>query len=161
MDRLAAGRDGARGLAARVERVLALVVLRLVRRGLDAGADVGPRAVVEGLLLAPEDVRVGVLVEVRSNLFTVFSSSSSNAHTCCTYQVIGEGRNLLDPADSDIVDALVLTLLEEGVVDLACKRKPTSIRHTTNALLQDIPVHRIWRRTFSGATIVSGWASGM
>ena len=68
VDRLAAGRDGARGLAARVERVLALVVLRLVGRGLDARADVSPRAVVERLLLAPEDVRVGVLVEVGRDL---------------------------------------------------------------------------------------------
>ena len=48
---LAASSDGARRLAAGVERVLALVVLRLVRGGEDAGADVRPRAVVHRLLL--------------------------------------------------------------------------------------------------------------
>ena len=68
VDRLATGRDGARRLAARVQRVLALVVLRLVRGSEDTRADVGPCAVVEWLLLAPEDVRVRVLVEVRGEL---------------------------------------------------------------------------------------------
>lgn len=68
VDRLAAGRDRARGLAARVKRVLALVVLRLVRGGHDARADVRPRAVVQRLLLAPEDVRVRVFVEVGREL---------------------------------------------------------------------------------------------
>lgn len=69
VDRLAAGRDRARGLAARVKRVLALVVLRLVRGGHDARADVCPRAVVQGLLLAPEDVRVRVFVEMGRELW--------------------------------------------------------------------------------------------
>ena len=68
MDRLAAGRDGARGLAARVKRVLALMVLGLVRGGQNARANVGPGAVVERLLLTPEDIRVGVLVEVGGEL---------------------------------------------------------------------------------------------
>ena len=68
VDRLATSRDGARRLTSGVQRVLALVVLRLVRRGEDTGADVGPRAVVKRLLLAPEQVRVGVLVEVRGDL---------------------------------------------------------------------------------------------
>ena len=59
---LAAGGDGAGGLAPGVVRVLAPVVLRLVRGGQDARPDVRPRAVVQRLLLAPEDVgvRVGV-----------------------------------------------------------------------------------------------------
>lgn len=68
MDRLAASRDGARGLAASVERVLALVVLGLVGSSQDARADIGPGTVVERLLLAPKDVRVGILVEVGSEL---------------------------------------------------------------------------------------------
>ena len=66
--RLAAGRDGARGLAARVERVLALVVLRLICGGEDAGRDIAPCTVVERLLLAPKNVRIRVLVEVGSDL---------------------------------------------------------------------------------------------
>ena len=75
--RLAAGRDGARGLAARVERVLALVVLRLVRGGEDAGRDIAPCTVVERLLLAPENVRVGVLVKVRRDLRVIISTAST------------------------------------------------------------------------------------
>ena len=68
MDRLATSRDGARRLAAGVERVLALVVLRLIGGGEDAGRDIAPCTVVERLLLAPENVRVGVLVKVRGQL---------------------------------------------------------------------------------------------
>ena len=68
VNRLATGRNRARRLAAGVQRVLALVVLRLVRGGQDTRADVRPRAVVERLLLAPKDVRVGILVEVVSEL---------------------------------------------------------------------------------------------
>ena len=68
VNRLATGRDRARRLAAGVQRVLALVVLRLVGRSEDAGRDVCPGTVVEGLLLAPEKVGVGVLVEVRGDL---------------------------------------------------------------------------------------------
>ena len=68
VDGLATSCDGARRLAAGVERVLALVVLGLVGGSQDARADVSPRAVVEGLLLAPEDIRVGVFVKVRSEL---------------------------------------------------------------------------------------------
>jgi hypothetical protein len=65
---LAARGDGARGLAPGVKRVLALVVLRLARRGVDARADVAPGAVVQRLLLAPEQAGVGILVEVGCNL---------------------------------------------------------------------------------------------
>ncbi len=68
VDRLAASRDGARGFATRVQRVLALVVHSLVGGSEDAGRNIAPCAVVERLLLAPEDVGVGVLVEVRRNL---------------------------------------------------------------------------------------------
>lgn len=37
-----------------------------------------------------------------------------------TYEVVWEGRDLLDAADNHIVDALLLALLEERVVHLAC-----------------------------------------
>ena len=69
VDGLTTSRDRARRLAAGVERVLALVVLRLVRGGQDAGPDVGPRAVVERLLLAPEQIGVRVLVEMGCKLW--------------------------------------------------------------------------------------------
>ena len=65
---LAAGGDGAGGLAPGVVQVLAPVVLRLVRGGQDARPDVRPRAVVERLLLAPEDVGVRVRVQMRRDL---------------------------------------------------------------------------------------------
>ena len=44
-----------------------------------------------------------------------------------THEIVGEGRDLLNPADHDIVDTLVLTLLEESVVDLACEDMSTSL----------------------------------
>ena len=37
-----------------------------------------------------------------------------------THQVVRERRDLLDAADDDVLDALILALLEEGVVHLAC-----------------------------------------
>lgn len=75
--RLATSRDGARRLAAGVERVLALVVLRLICGGEDAGRDIAPCTVVERLLLAPENVRVGVLVKVRRDLRGIISTAST------------------------------------------------------------------------------------
>ena len=53
---------------ARVVRVFALVMLRAVCSGQDAGADVCPGAAVERLLLTPNQLRVRVLVEVRREL---------------------------------------------------------------------------------------------
>ena len=35
-----------------------------------------------------------------------------------TYQVVGEGRDLLEPADNNVVDTTVLTFLQQRVVDL-------------------------------------------
>ena len=102
MDCLATSRDGARRLTSGVQRVLALVVLRLVCRGEDTGADVGPRAIVEGLLLAPDDgLGVGVVVEVVLELLP------------------GEGVELLDAGEGDVVDLVVGAVLVEGGVDLA------------------------------------------
>lgn len=37
-----------------------------------------------------------------------------------THKVVGEGRELLDPADGNVLDTLLLTLLEQRVVHLAC-----------------------------------------
>lgn len=65
---LAARCDGARRLAPGVERVLALVVHRLRRRGVDPRPDVAPRAVVQWLLLAPQQACVRVCVKVRGDL---------------------------------------------------------------------------------------------
>ena len=127
VNRLATGRDRTRGLAAGVQRVLALVVLRLVRGGQDTRADVRPRAVVERLLLTPEDVRVGVLVEMCRELDSEVSCSELSIMGRVTHEIVGEGRDLLEPADHDVVDALVLALLEESVVDLTCNGCQTSL----------------------------------
>ena len=75
--RLATSRDGARRLAAGVERVLALVVLRLICGGEDTRRDIAPCTVVKRLLLAPENVRVGVLVKVRRDLRGIISTAST------------------------------------------------------------------------------------
>ena len=77
VDGLATSRDGARRLAAGVERVLALVVLRLICGGENAGRDIAPCTVVERLLLAPQNVRVGVLVKVRRDLRGIVSTAST------------------------------------------------------------------------------------
>lgn len=69
----AASSDGARRWTASVRGVLALVVLCLVGRSQDAGRNVCPSAVVEGFLLTPEEVSLGVLVEVRSELKRICS----------------------------------------------------------------------------------------
>ena len=45
------------------------MVLSVVRSSEDTRSDIGPRAVIEGLFLAPEKVGVGVLVEVGRELF--------------------------------------------------------------------------------------------
>ena len=121
VNRLAASRDGARGFAARVERVLALVVHCLVRRGLDAGADVCPGAVVEGLLLAPQKVGVGVLVEVGRELFGVTSVSKpvlSRQGEEATHLIVRERRDLFQARDDNVVVALLVTLRKESLVDL-------------------------------------------
>ena len=38
-----------------------------------------------------------------------------------TDQIVGERGELFNSADRHIVDALILTLLDEGVVDLTCR----------------------------------------
>lgn len=38
-----------------------------------------------------------------------------------TDQIVGERGELFDPANHHVVDALVLTLLDEGMIDLTCR----------------------------------------
>ena len=66
---LATSGDGTGGRTAGDQWPLALVVFRLAGGSLDAGRGVRPGAVVERLLLAPQNVGVGVLVEVRRELY--------------------------------------------------------------------------------------------
>ena len=102
MGRLEARSDGGGGVAASVHDVLAVVVVGLVEEGFDAGLDEAPGAGVEGLLLAPDDgLGVGVVVEVVLELLP------------------GEGVELLDAGEGDVVDLVVGAVLVEGGVDLA------------------------------------------
>lgn len=54
------------------------------------------------------------------------SAACSSVEVEDTYEVVREGRDLLDPADHDVVDALVLALLEQRVVHLACTSRRIS-----------------------------------
>jgi hypothetical protein len=65
---LATGGDGAIWRTTSIGRIFAFVVSRLVGSREDAWANVSPSAVVERLLLAPEQLRVRVLIKVRSHL---------------------------------------------------------------------------------------------
>jgi hypothetical protein len=66
MLRLASRRHRARGITPSIDRRTALMMLRLVRDCLQAGRIVRPRSVVQRLLLAPQQVRVRVAVQMRS-----------------------------------------------------------------------------------------------
>lgn len=85
------------------------MMLGLAGGGVDARADIAPRAIVERLLLAPEQAGVGVLVEMRRD------------------KVVGEGRDLLDAADRDVLDAAFLTGLEECKIDLTWKQEQVNV----------------------------------
>ena len=101
MGRLETRSDRGGGVAASVHDVLAVVVVGLVEEGFDAGLDEAPGAGVEGLLLAPDDgLGVGVVVEVVLELLP------------------GEGVELLDAGEGDVVDLVVGAVLVEGGVDL-------------------------------------------
>jgi hypothetical protein len=76
------------------------VVLSLAHGRLNTGLNVGPRSVVDRLLLHPVSGRVGVAVEVRGD------------------EVVGEGRELLDTRDGNVLEAALFALGEEGVVNL-------------------------------------------
>jgi hypothetical protein len=98
VDILAAGRRRRARVAAGVEGRPVGVVLRVLEDGVQPWLDVRPRAGVEGLLLAPLDVGVGEAVDVGRD------------------EVVREGRDLLDTGKDDVLDAAVLTLLQQGLV---------------------------------------------
>ena len=81
------------------------MMLCLTRGGVDARTDITPSTVVEGFLLTPDQVGVGILVEVGGD------------------QVVGERRELFDTTDGDVFETSLFTGLGEGKVDLACKRR--------------------------------------
>jgi hypothetical protein len=76
------------------------MMLGLASGSVDARASVAPRAVIKRLLLAPEQAGIGILIKVGRD------------------KVIGEGRDLLNAADGDVLNATLLTGLEEGKVNL-------------------------------------------
>lgn len=77
------------------------MVLGLVEQGLDTGLREAPGTRVERLLLAPDDrLGVGVLVQVLAELLP------------------GEGVELLDTREGDVVDLVVRAVLVQGSVDL-------------------------------------------
>ena len=93
--------DGGARVTASVHDVLAVVVLGLVEQGLNARLRETPGTSVERLLLAPDDgLGVGVLVEVLAELLP------------------GEGVELLDTGEGDVVDLVVGAVLVQGGVDL-------------------------------------------
>jgi len=74
--------------------VFARMMLGSVGSGKDTWPNVCPGAIVEGFLLAPKDICIGVCIKVRYN------------------QIIRERRNLFHSADCYILDAFFLTLLK-------------------------------------------------
>lgn len=94
--------DGSAGVAAGVHDVFPIVVLGVIEESLDTGLREAPGAGVEGLLLGPDDgLGVGVHVEVLLELLP------------------GEGVELLDTREGDVVDLVILAVLVKGGVDLA------------------------------------------
>lgn len=101
VDGLQTGSHGGTGSATSVHDVAAVVVLGRVQQGLDTGLGVRPGTGVERLLLAPHNVLgVGVAVKVLLQLSP------------------REGVQLLNTGDGGVADALGLTVLSEGSVDL-------------------------------------------
>jgi hypothetical protein len=88
--------------------VLAVVILGLVEQSLDTGLREAPGTSVQRLLLAPDDgLGVGVLVQVLAELLP------------------GEGVELLDTGERDVVDLVVSTVLVQGGVDLSSTQNDT------------------------------------
>ena len=91
---LAAGGNGASGITSGIERILALVVLRLAGSGVDPRTDIRPCSIVQRFLLAPQQRSVGVLVQVGRD------------------QVIREGAELFNAADRNVLDTALLASLK-------------------------------------------------
>lgn len=95
-------------VAACVQDVPAVVVLGLIEQGLDPGLREAPSASVEWLFLAPDDVlRVRVAVELFLELRP------------------WEGVQLLDTDDGSVGDLVLLTVLVQDRVGLACAEDRT------------------------------------
>lgn len=106
--RLLASSDRSAGSTTSVHDVLAVMVLGVVEKSLKTRLGVRPGTSVEGLLLGPDDgLGVGVLVEVLTELLP------------------GEGVELLDTSDGDVVDLVVLAVLEESGIDLTSAENDT------------------------------------
>ena len=116
---LGTGGDGTAGLSAGVDGDLVLVVLSLLQGGDQSRLDIGPSTVVQRLLLSPHQLGVGVLVEVRGE------------------EVVRQRAKLLKSRDRDVVDSLVLSLLQELVVDL------TRAENVSSDLLRSDEVLRV------------------
>lgn len=130
--RLLASSDRSGRSTASVHDVLAVVVLGVVKESLQTGLSVRPRTGVEGLLLGPNDgLSVGVLVEVLTELLP------------------GEGVELLNTSEGDVVDLVVLAVLEEGGIDL------TSAENDTLNLLRGLDLTSLVSRIGKDPTEVS------
>jgi len=82
--------------------MLAIMILRAVQEGLNAGLGVAPSASIKRLLLGPDDgLGVGIRIQVLAELLP------------------REGMQLLDAGDGDVVEAVVGAVLDEGSIDLA------------------------------------------
>lgn len=89
------------GVAAGVHDVLTVVVVSVVEQGLNARLSEAPGTSVERLLLSPDDgLGVGVLVKVLLELLP------------------GEGVQLLNAGEGDVVDVVLGTVLVESSPDL-------------------------------------------
>jgi len=87
-------RDGGAGATASVHDVFPVMVLGVVKEGLDTRLGVAPRAGIQGLLLGPDDsLGVAVLVEVVTELLP------------------WEGVELLVTGDGDVVNLLLGAVL--------------------------------------------------
>lgn len=100
--------DRARWVASGVIRILPFMVFRLIRRSKNARAYVGPCPVIQRLLLTPENIGIRVFVKVGRE------------------HVVREWRNLLQSADGNVFDALLLSFLKQGIINLACAQDVTA-----------------------------------
>lgn len=102
VDALETSGHGCAGRTTSVENVTTVVVLGLVQQSLNARLGVAPGTRIQRLFLSPDNIAgVGVAVEVLLEL--------------CPR----EGVKLLDTSDSSVADAISLTVLQQGSVNLS------------------------------------------